>query len=298
MPEVTSHPLGAPSWTELSTTDETGALSFYAALFGWVDEPHDMGPDWFYQMQKVNGQYACSIYKQSEEERSQNVPPHWNVYFNVSNADETVAAIGQNGGQVVFGPMGVFDAGRMAMCQDPQGSFFAIWQPKEHIGAGIKGETGAIVWNELMTTDRAAATEFYRATLGLEQFQVPESTMDYTMLKAGETEVAGVMQITLDMGEFPPYWGVYFGVDNVDTSVEQANRPPAALPFWETRKARPSASSNPSPDTASQQGLLVATKDHLNKQRRRARISRALLLFRRVGGLGRGASRSAPTRLG
>ena len=85
-----------------------------------------------------------------------------------------------------------------------------------------KGETGAMVWNELMTTDRAAATEFYRATLGLDRFQVPESTMDYTMLKAGETEVAGVMQITPDMGEFPPYWGVYFGIDNVDASVEQA----------------------------------------------------------------------------
>ena len=139
MPEVTSHALGAPSWAELSTTDETSALSFYGALFGWVDEPHEMGPDWYYHMQKVRGQYTCSIYKQGEEERSQNVPPHWNVYFNVNNADETVAAIGQNGGQTVFGPMDVFEAGRMAMCQDPQGAFFAIWQPKEHIGAGIQG---------------------------------------------------------------------------------------------------------------------------------------------------------------
>ena len=40
--------------------------------------------------------------QQGEEERNQNVPPHWNVYFNVNNAD-------------------------------------AIWQPKEHIGAGIQG---------------------------------------------------------------------------------------------------------------------------------------------------------------
>ena len=71
-------------------------------MFGWVDEPHEMGPDWYYHMQKVRGQYACSIYKQGEEERNQNVPPHWNVYFNVNNAD-------------------------------------AIRQPKEHIGAGIQG---------------------------------------------------------------------------------------------------------------------------------------------------------------
>ena len=55
MPEVTSHALGAPSWTELSTTDEISALSFYTALFGCVDEPHEMGPDWYYHMQRVSG---------------------------------------------------------------------------------------------------------------------------------------------------------------------------------------------------------------------------------------------------
>src|SRR5207237_4149559 len=35
MAEVTSHPTGAFSWPELSTTDQKGAVAFYRALFGW-----------------------------------------------------------------------------------------------------------------------------------------------------------------------------------------------------------------------------------------------------------------------
>ena len=97
MPEVTSHAPGAPSWFELSTTDEKGALSFYSTLFGWEDEPNEMGPNWYYHMQKVQGQYACSIYQQSEEERSQNIPPHWNIYFTVENVEETMGRITANG---------------------------------------------------------------------------------------------------------------------------------------------------------------------------------------------------------
>ena len=221
MPEVTSYVPGAPSWAELSTTDEAGALAFYGALFGWEDDPQEMGPNWYYHLQKLNGHNACSIYQQGEEERSQNIPPHWNIYFTVNNVEETIAAVGQNGGQAVFGPMDVFDAGRMAMCQDPQGAFFAIWQPGQHIGAGIKNEAGAMFWNELLTTDQSAALEFYTAALGVERGPVMEHSQ-YAMLNAGGTEVAGVMQITPEMGEFPPHWTVYFGVENVDAAVEKA----------------------------------------------------------------------------
>ncbi len=221
MPEVTSHAQGAPSWAELATSDETGALSFYNALFGWVDNPQEMGPNWYYHMQTINDLPACSMYQQGEEERSQGVPPHWNIYFTVENVDQTIATIGQHGGQVVFGPHDVFEAGRMAMCQDPQGAFFAVWQANQHIGARIKGETGAMFWNELLTTDREAAVDFYVSTLGVERGSVmlPD---EYAMLNAGGTEVAGVMQITPEMGEFPPHWSVYFGVDDADASVEKA----------------------------------------------------------------------------
>ena len=221
MPEVTSHAQGAPSWAELDTIDEQEALTFYSALFGWEDDPQEMAPGWFYHMQKLNGLPACSIYKQSDEELEQNIPSHWTLYFTVGNVDETVEAVKGNSGQIVFGPMDVFDAGRMAMCQDPQGAMFAIWQANQHIGCRVKEETGAMYWNELLTTDRSAAVDFYVAALGVEPGEVMQPH-EYAMLQAGGVNVAGIMQITPDMGEFPPHWTVYFGVDSADETVAKA----------------------------------------------------------------------------
>ena len=43
VPEVTAHTPGTPSRAELSTTDEAGALAFYGSLFGWVDDPQQIG---------------------------------------------------------------------------------------------------------------------------------------------------------------------------------------------------------------------------------------------------------------
>ena len=221
MPEVTSHEPGAPSWADLATSDEAGALSFYNALFGWEDDPQEMGPDAYYHMQRVNGLETAAIYQQTEATGGTDIPPHWNVYFTVASADAAAETIQQNGGTVVFGPMDVFEAGRMAFCQDPQGAYFAIWEARQHIGCRIKGETGAMCWNELLTPDRNAGIEFYVNTLGMERGEVM-GPMEYAMLKAGGTEVAGVMQMTPEMGEFPPHWSVYFAVDNVDATVEQA----------------------------------------------------------------------------
>ena len=76
-------------------------------------------------------------------------------------------------------------------------------------------------WNELQTTDRAAAIEFYIKVLGLERGWVVEA-IDYAMLQAGGTEICDVMQITSEMGEFPSFWSPYFGVADLDAKLEQA----------------------------------------------------------------------------
>ena len=119
-------------------------------------------------------------------------------------------------------------------------------------------------WNELLTTDRNAAIDFYIAVFGVERGEVM-APVEYAMLKGRGTEVAGVMQITPEMGEFPPHWSVYFGVDNADAVVEKASRwarpstfrertscrwkasPPSAVsPLLPIRRARSSASSRKS----------------------------------------------------
>ena len=35
-------------------------------------------------------------------------------------------------------------AGRMAVIQDPQGAYFLVWEPRDHIGAGLVNVPGTI----------------------------------------------------------------------------------------------------------------------------------------------------------
>ena len=125
---------------------------------------------------------------------------------------------------VIFGPMEVFDAGHAAILQDPQGAVFALWQAKDHIGARIKGETGAVTWNELMTNSAAEATEFYTGLLGITSSKMP-GPIDYTMLDVGGEDLAGMMQITDDMGPVPLHRMVYYGVDDVDAAATKVESP-------------------------------------------------------------------------
>ena len=221
MPEVTSHLPGMPCWAELATTDDQGAISFYSTLFGWQDSPQEIGPNQYYHMQELKGLPVGALYQQGDEEKAQGVPPHWKTYFSVSNADEAAGRAKGAGAMVILEPFDVFDAGRMAVLQDPQGAIFAVWQPNVHVGYRLMDEPGTRIWNELLTNDPAAATAFYSEVLGVSSEKMP-GPMDYTILKVGEIGASGVMQISPEMGPIPPNWSVYFMVDDVDASADES----------------------------------------------------------------------------
>ena len=236
MPEFYSHIQGIPSWVELSTTDDQAALAFYGALFGWVDDPQEMGPGMYYHMQKLRGLEVAAMYQRGDEEQQQGVPPHWKTYFTVDDIAKTTEQANESGATVMFGPIEVFDAGHAAVLQDPQGAVFALGHGKNHIGVRVKDETGAIMWIELLTNAAEDATKFYSDLLGMSSSKMP-GPVDYTMLKVGGTDVAGVMGITDEMGPVPPHWMVYFGIDDVDAAASKVESlggsimvPPADIP--------------------------------------------------------------------
>lgn len=225
MPKVTRHAPGTPSWADLATADDGGAVTFYEALFGWTDDPQEVGTGTFYHMLRLDGQAVAGVYQQGEEEKAQSIPPHWNTYFTVDNVDEAAQKAMDAGATVLMEAADVFEAGRMAVIQDPQGAVFSVWQPNQHIGSEIVQEPGAIMWVELVTTDTDQAAEFYKKVLPVEIEPMKGGSIPYNIFKVKGAEVAGMMNISVmgpEAADVPPNWSVYFGTSDVDSTVEKA----------------------------------------------------------------------------
>lgn len=86
-------------------------------------------------------------------------------------------------------------------------------------------KSGEFCWNELMTSDVAKSKAFYTTLFGWETHDHDMGHMVYTVLKKGDQDVGGLMQIPQGHEkEIPPHWMSYINVDNVDETAEKAKK--------------------------------------------------------------------------
>lgn len=218
MSEVKSYKEGEFCWAELATTDQEGAKKFYTSLFGWHANDQPMGPDQFYTMLELKGKTAAALYSQDEAQRKFGVPPHWNVYVAVDNADASAKKISELGGKFMAEPFDVMEFGRMAVATDPEGAMFSIWEAKKHIGASIHDEINAFCWYEVAVNDTDKAQKFYEGLFGWKGAVSP----DYTEWVLGEAHIGGMMKIQPEWGPVPPHWTPCVMVADVDAAMEKA----------------------------------------------------------------------------
>ena len=224
MAEYSSHAPGTFCWPELATTDQKSAVSFYRSLFGWDVKDQPIGPTETYSIFQMRGRDVGAAYTMRPEERQHGAPPHWNAYVSVANADETANRAKALGATVFAPPFDVMDSGRMAILQDPTGAVFQIWQPKNHIGAKVMREPGALTWTELATRDPEAARTFYTSLFGWKEKTSTGAGMTYTEFSVGDTPFAGMMEMNAQMVSMnvPPNWLTYFQVADVDATSNKA----------------------------------------------------------------------------
>jgi uncharacterized protein len=222
MQQTPQYKPGTFCWVELGTSDSAAAKNFYTQLFGWDHEDKPMGPEGAYTLLKLNGKDVGGLYELMPEMKAQEIPPHWLSYVSVENADEVAEKAKAEGATLLNGPFDVFTLGRMAVVQDPTGAVFALWQAKEHTGAGIYNAPNSFTWNELGTNDTQKAGQFYSNLFGWTRENFPDSPIEYTMFKNGDRGNGGMYGITPDMGPIPPHWLVYFAVDDCDAKVQRA----------------------------------------------------------------------------
>jgi hypothetical protein len=152
------------------------------------------------------------------------IPPHWMLYIAVSNADQASAKAKTLGATVMKEPFDVFDAGRMAVIQDPTGAMFCIWQANKNTGIQLAGEANTLCWSELWTSDTSKALEFYTKLFGWTTKKSTDAPQEYHELANQGQTMGGVMKIQKEWGNVPPNWSPYFMVTNCDGSVAKVGQ--------------------------------------------------------------------------
>jgi predicted enzyme related to lactoylglutathione lyase len=213
--EMDRYEAGVPSWIDIGSPDPQGTAEFYGALFGW-EAPEGPPENGGYRVAMVGDRAVAGIGPQQNPG-----PPVWATYIAVENADEVVAKVLAAGGRVLAPAMDVLDVGRMAVCSDPQGAVFSLWQAGTHPGAQLVNEPGTWSWSELLTTDVEAAKSFYGEVFGWTANTAGAGpTGEYTEWQVGGRSVGGMMMKPPMMpAEVPPHWAVYFAVADTDTAV-------------------------------------------------------------------------------
>jgi predicted enzyme related to lactoylglutathione lyase len=222
MGQRTQYTPGTFCWTDLTTTDQEAAKAFYGGLFGWEAEDMPVGDGVYYSMQRVDGKDVAAISPQQQQQRDAGVPPLWNSYISVENADAVADRARELGATVHAPPFDVMEAGRMAVIQDPQGAHFLLWQANRHNGAALVNAPGALSWNELASPDLDASKEFYSSLFGWTVEPFEGSPQPYLTIKNGEANNGGIRE--LDSPGPPPHWLVYFAIDDIDESLATVER--------------------------------------------------------------------------
>ena len=213
---------GTFCWVELGTTNATSAKKFYGGLFGWSMNDVPMGPDSFYTMVQAGGKDVGALYQLGQEQGSQGIPPHWLSYISAKKVDDSAAKAQSLGGKVLKPPFDVFDAGRMAVLQDPSGATFALWQAKKHAGAGHISQSGGLCWNELATNNVDAAGKFYTKLFGWGSKVQQMGPMAYTIFMQDSRQVSGMFAMGKEYGNAPSHWMPYFAVADCDVSTSKS----------------------------------------------------------------------------
>ncbi|MEV7416100.1 VOC family protein [Streptomyces sp. NPDC089919] len=179
---------GTPCWVSLMVHGLAATKEFYTALFGWeyAPGPGELGP---YVRARLDGREVAGI---GQLPPDRHLATAWTTYLATDDADTTAELIRSCGGTVAVGPLDAEDAGRIALCADPAGAVFGIWQAAAHLGTRLTGPPGTPVWNELVTRETSAVAKFYQVVFGHRPEQGPAEDFDYLTLHLADGPVCAL----------------------------------------------------------------------------------------------------------
>jgi predicted enzyme related to lactoylglutathione lyase len=208
-------------WYEHLTRDIQAAIGFYSEVVGWKTEP--FGDDY---VMWVGGQGPLGgVMRLPDEVAKTGAPPHWMAHVQVADVDATAALATKLGGRIHKEPTDIPTVGRFAVIADPQGASISTFQPNEAMAPHDVSKDGEFCWNELLTSDSAAAFRFYSGLFGwkiLEEMDMG-AMGTYRIFGVGGTRLGGMMT-TPKGAPMPPMWLFYASTSDLDAAIARATR--------------------------------------------------------------------------
>ena len=167
------NPQGDFIWYELMTLDAEGAKAFYDAVVGWNIGEAVAEYNGYRMIGRSDGGFAGGVLPLTAEMQQHGARPTWLGYICVSDVDVKIAAVEAAGGKALMPATDIPNVGRIAMVADPQGAPFYVMKPippanDPNAQSDVFSMTAAqrVNWNELSTSDPAAARRFYGEQFG------------------------------------------------------------------------------------------------------------------------------------
>ncbi len=222
------NPVGAFIWYELMTPDTDGAKAFYDALIGW--DISEGAPEFagYRMIGRSDGKFAGGILPLTDEMQQHGARPIWLGYINVADTDAAVASIEQAGGKALMPAFDIPNVGRVAMVADPQGAPFYVMKPippagqeKQASDVFSPDQQQRVSWNELSTSDPAAARTFYTGQFGWDdtEFMDMGELGEYRFLAQDGTRIGALCGV---MPGQQPKWRYYIRVPSIAKAKETA----------------------------------------------------------------------------
>lgn len=201
-------------WRELSTRDPERATRFYSEVFGWKITTVPMGDAYTYYLVNNGEKQIAGFAPKMPDDQS---PEGWVGYVSVESVDETAERAKSLGGKVFVEPADIPEVGRFSVFSDPQGGVITAFRSLKEEGESATPAVGEFCWEQLNTTDVAAATGFYTQVFPW----VGGEFQGMPVLKAGEAPIASLM--TAPPG-VPTHWISHVVVDDLAAARARVTR--------------------------------------------------------------------------
>ncbi len=214
-------------WYEHLTKDANAAIAFYTDVVGWKTEPFGSGSGytmWVGDDGPLGGVTAIP------PADAKTTPPGWWGNVQVASVDATVALAKKLGGKVLKQPSNIPTVGRFALIEDPQGVRIALFRPNALMPSADASKPGAFCWSELLTSNSAAAFQFYAEIFGwkiVEERDMGPMGVYRTFGLDSDLAIGGMM--TTREGGPPSMWLYYTESQDLDAAIARATKAGATV---------------------------------------------------------------------